>query len=300
MGYGFTIENNPCDNLPLLFNPPLSPAQQEIRTLQPRPERDDGQYIISLNSAPLFPESLTGLFRILTAAPSEIPIIRSNPTGPVSIRNELATYSQLLMAMRMKLAAISAPLPHESKNYRQKAAKIYREGQTKIIQAAVSEAASKLHELYTKNIESGTLVSLPTALSDPAFSSAVEACFGTSEQDELEEADQEDIIFVLYICWKYLKSKDEKWRAWFERLEKEKTYGSPDDEADEGVDEIFEAIFPAAAEEAEEVFGDTEGQSQKWSDRLMSWGLKVFQSEGVDVVGVGEDGRSVYVIELRG
>ncbi|TGZ78704.1 SET domain-containing protein [Ascodesmis nigricans] len=304
MGYGFSLASNPCDHYPLVINPPLSPSQRKIRTLQLQslslPPSDNGQYSITISTSPIIPPSLITLFRLLTATPNELPLLQITPTSPISLRNELSTHSQLLMALRMKLPAITNPLPHPPKNSRQKFATIYRESQAMILKSALTETKTRLHDIYSTGTSSGALISLTTALSDPTFSAAIEACFGTAGESELEEEDQEDIVFVLYICWKYLHRSEpgnEKWAQWVERIIRDRVYGTPDDEPEEGVDEIFEAIFPAAGEAAPEVFADPEGG--RWCVELVAWALRVFQGEGINAVGVGEADADVYVIELR-
>lgn len=173
------------------------------------------------------------------------------------------------------------------------------------------------------------LVSLYSVLGDEKFKEAVEACFETNKKEELEEQGLEDVVFVLYLCWRYVRASRGKPvqngdKEWIKRLEG--VYGTPEDvenkmkanagededEEDEdvgGVGEIYDAVFPAAAEEAEDVFGGKE-----WTKGLLAWGMRVYREEGVGIVGVRvepeeeggwveeepEEEESVYVVEIRG
>lgn len=276
MGYGFCLPDNPTDTVTLRFSPPLTPPQQSVRDHQPQPISPGIFYLRPAPSSPLFPHSLTSLFRLLSASPVELPYLQSNPATPqVSPRNEIAAYTHLFLAMQRKLHGLAAELP-EPQNSKQRAAQIYRDGQIAILRASSQEALDTI----AATIEAAQTVTFPDVLADEKFKTAVEACFGTSVQEELEEADQEDVIFVLFLCWKYLRSEEPEWRAWFEACEK--AYGKPGEkelEEEEGVRDVFEAVFPDAAEIAEEVFG-----GEGWGVKLLGWSMMLFREEGVNTV----------------
>ncbi|KAL7273848.1 hypothetical protein RUND412_003263 [Rhizina undulata] len=304
MGYGFTISGNPFDTVVLKFNPPLAPGQQAIRELQiaayPPTDSPPGIHHLSLvpdsETNSLYPRSLLDIFQIITASPSDIPRLQSNPTAvSVSLRNTIATHNQLLLAMKRKVAGIvtgNQTLEREPVNSKQRSAKVYRDTQVSILSSAISESESVLKGA----LANANVIRLENALREQPFADAVEVCFGTKGEDDIRGMGMEDIVFVLYLCWKYIASSSSpsssEWEKWFRTIVR--TYGSPGDEddVDEEAQQNYEDVFPAAAEAAEDVFG-----GDMWTAGMMAWGMKVYQMEGVGV-GVGEN--AVWVICLEG
>lgn len=271
MGYGFCLDPNPTDSVALRFSPPLTTLQQEIRKHQ---HTESPAGIFYLRTSHLFDDSLLSLFRLLAVSPAELPYLQAHPTTPyISPRNEIVAHSHLLLALKAKLMNLESN-PGIPKNSKQQSAKIYRDGQIAILRAAEKQCVGTI----TSTLGKSHTVSFADALACTQFAEAVEACFGSSDQEELEEADQEDVIFVLYLCWMYISTEDKRWRAWFETLEK--GYGKPGEkEFDEegGVGDVFEAVFPEAGEVAPGVFC-----GKGWTVELLGWGMEVFKEEGVN------------------
>lgn len=290
LGYGFAIPDNPTDTITLRFTAPLTPPQARIRSKQPQPSRP-GIYHVSRNANPFYPKELTTLFHILTAAPSEIPLLEKSPSADIiSIRNELATQFQLFIAMSRKLAGFDTD-PGEPQNDKQRAAKTLRDGHMTILQSAIGHSESELKRIF-KKYEGSEILTIETALTEKSFKEAVEKCFETSDVEELVEAEQEDVVFVLFLCWKYLCSDEPKWRKWFETMAKHySTSKANDSEVDEGIRDVFDAVFPDAAKLAVDVFGGA-----GWTPPLLGWIMDIYQNEGVNTV---VDGTIVYMISLE-
>ncbi|KAA8911325.1 hypothetical protein FN846DRAFT_450492 [Sphaerosporella brunnea] len=280
MGYGFCIPENPAETVALRFNtPPLAPEQAEIYKSLKHPDKED-YYYLTLKAG--YPLELISLFRLLTAAPSEMRLLENTPYKSVSVRNELATQFQLVMAISKKLQGFETVALEEPVNQRQQAALTLRSGQQEILRSALSHSRETISSLFTEH-EGKEIFSIETVLQNSVFAEAVEACFETSDVEEIIEAEQEDIVFVLWLCWKYI-TKDEKWSGWFDRMK-----GVYPMQEEMTVEEVFEAIFPEAAEAAPEVFG-----GEEWTAALMGWVMAVYQQEGVNVEP--EEGKLVWVI----
>jgi hypothetical protein len=245
LGYGFALRENPADTVKLKLG-----KEVHYLTMEDTPEK------------------LLEVFKNAVAAPSGVP----------GKRDQIAAQWNLVMALQRKLMAF--PPVGEPRNEKQKAAMILREGQMQILNAAVGRAEREIRRLW----EQGGLFTIETVMAEETFAEAIEECFETRDVEELVEAEQEDVVFVLWLCWKFVMG-DEGWRRWFERMEK--VY-EREDEAEEGVQEVFDAVFPEAAEVAPDVFGD-----EQWNAALMGWVMEVYQGEGVNVE---VDGRLLYVV----
>ncbi|KAF8542264.1 hypothetical protein BDD12DRAFT_729499 [Trichophaea hybrida] len=289
LGYGFATPDNPTDTITLRLTAPLSPPQARIRSQQPQPIHP-GIYHISRNANPFYPRELTTLFHILTATPSEIPLLEKFPNADIiSIRNELATQFQLFIATSRKLAGFDVD-PGKPQNDKQRAAKILRDGQIAILQSAIKYSEGEVKKIFEQH-EGSEVLTIETTLTEIAFKGAVEKCFETSDVEELVEAEQEDVVFVLFLCWKYLYSDEPKWRKWFKAMAKHYPIPKADDEVDSGIQDVFDAVFPYAGKLAVDVFG-----GDRWTPALLGWAMEIYQSEGVNAV---VDGTMVYMISLE-
>lgn len=286
MGYGFTLSSNPFDTVVLRINPPLTPEQQAIHSLHP-PSSTPGIYHLSPHS-PTYPPALTHLFTILTATPTELPRLHPSTTASATLRNTLAAHSHLLIALRQKLSAFprepALPPPTTAKR---RAAKTYRDAQLAILVGTITECEDAVQTMLAEHPAATTLSSILSTNS--TFTAAIERCFGTDDEAELERAEQADIVFTLYICWQYIlhlrhvPTQSAEWKIWIARLVSETKYGATDEaetvaEAEEFVRELYEGVFPAAAEAAPDVFAGGE-----WTVEVLSWGMRVFGGEGVGV-----------------
>ena len=302
LGYGFAIPNNPSDTVSLRFNAPLTPAQERIRARQPQPLHP-GIYPLAREAEPFYPKELTSLFHILTASPFEIPLLEKFPNADiVSIRNEVATQFQLFIAIGRKLDGFGTD-PGEPQNESQFVAKILRDGQMDILKRAISYSENEMKKISAQH-QGSNIFTIETAMTRKSpFASAVEKCFEATSAEELIEAEQDDIVFVLFLCWKLLCcSHEPQWRRWFEAttthypLPKEGgaddgDVGDDDDDVDGGIGDVFNAIFPDAAQLAPQVFG-----GDRWTPALMAWAMNIYQSEGVNAV---VDGKMVYMISIE-
>ncbi|RPB17272.1 SET domain-containing protein [Morchella conica CCBAS932] len=291
MGYGFTLPGNPFDTVVLRFLPVLSPAQESIRALQPASPFPDGIHHLSpRNPNSLYPASLINLFHLLTATPEELPLLEANPAAEtITLRNTIATHRQLLLAIRRKLDGFPAEstLPPLS-NSRRRSAKVYRDTQVSIMTAAVAESEGVIRNILETKRE--VVVTLESILEDPVYSAAVEPCFGSVLPLELQMAGHEDLVFTLYLCWRYLQRDQlpEAWKKWFGRLLEAGECGNPEDL--EEVEELYKALFPAVAGAAPEVF-DGEG----WTEGLLRWGMRAFGRESIGVRLEGKEAEVVIV-----
>ncbi|CCX10593.1 hypothetical protein FPQ18DRAFT_6260 [Pyronema domesticum] len=288
-GYGFTIPNNPTDTVTIKFNAPLTPEQDALRSQQTQPARPGIYHLRAYNNR-AFPTDLTGLFHILTASPSELPKLEANPSADIiSIRNEMSTMFQLFMAVSQKRMAYGPELG-QPQNDRQRCAAILREGQIGILEYFIQYSGSQLKKLWDENIGEKAFT-LETVLTDEQFANAVLACFETRDIEEIIEAEQDDIVFVLYLCWKYLTSEEPKWRDWFKAMEQHYPLPEEDEEVDEGIEEVFDAIFPEAGEAAPNIFG-----GDKWNASVVEWVMGIYQSEGFNIILEGEP---MYLISIE-
>lgn len=160
------------------------------------------------------------------------------------------------------------------------------------------ESESVVGDMLSSDSRAVTLSSIFE--SSRLFRDTTEKCFGTVDVDELNEEEQGDIVFTLYICWQYIlytqnnQDQSPAWKGWLEKLISSAKYGTTEEkeaveEAGEFVKELFDSIFPAAAEAGPEVFG-----GEGWTPELLSWGMRVFGGEGVGV-WVEED-EEVFVV----
>ncbi|KAH0612261.1 uncharacterized protein H6S33_010313 [Morchella sextelata] len=300
MGYGFTLPSNPFDTVVLRFLPVLSPAQESIRALQPASPFPDGIHHLSpRNPNSLYPASLLNLFHLLTATADELPLLAAAPAADtITLRNTIATHRQLLLALRRKLDAFPAEstLPPLS-NGRRRAAKVYRDTQVAIMAAAVAESEGVIRGILEAGKEG--VVTLESVLGDPVYAAAVEACFGSVVPLELQMAGHEDLVFTLFLCWRYLQ-RDRlpgAWGRWFARLLEAGECGRPEDVKDdeeeeelEEVGELYKALFPAVVGAAPGVFA-----GEGWTEGLLRWGMRVFGRESIGVRLEGKEAEVVVV-----
>lgn len=183
LGYGFSIPDNPCDFVSVAFKvPPGSPlAQYRAREVQRRaaiglPPRDDTDrhYEIYRPDNPfpqadpdtkdtledsLFSRDLWYAISILSANTRELNNVRFDNTStwinlgdhPWCGRNHLNTIAQLLAECKGRLGKLqtAANPTTEPMNPQQHHAKVFKQGQTRILQAAVVILSSSLRKAVT-------------------------------------------------------------------------------------------------------------------------------------------------------
>ncbi|CAZ83522.1 unnamed protein product [Tuber melanosporum] len=267
MGYGFTLLQNPFDSFLLKSSPPLTPLQHSILGESPT-----GLYHLTpRNRTPenpsIYPSSLLTLIYILTSTPTEAScMLTTQPTKPATKRNELSTHITLLHALLRKHQNFPLTLP-EPRNSKQASAKIYADSQRSLILSAIGESK----DIINSHTTSSGLIRLQSALgraggADMAFAAAIESCFGSADVQELMEAGQEDVVFILYLCHLSLTEKGF-------RLPVCPT-SSP--EATQSAQELHEGLFPAVVNAAPAVFG-----GEGWTVDLLHRGMEAYANMGI-------------------
>ncbi|PWW74526.1 SET domain-containing protein [Tuber magnatum] len=283
MGYGFTLPQNPFDTVLLKSSPPLTPSQQSLLGKPPA-----GLYHLTpRNRTPenpsIYPPSLLTLTYILTSTPAEasrMPTAR--PTRPATKRNEISTHITLLRALLRKHQNFPSTLP-EPRNSKQASAKIYADSQRSLILSAIAESKDIINFHTTTSI-----IRLQSALgggANKAFAAAIESCFGSADIEELTEAGQEGIVFILYLCHLSLTEQDFQLPA-CPTSSQEATYSAQ---------ELHEELFPAAANAAPAVFG-----REGWTVELLRRGMEAYADMGIcfpEVEGLAVAGEYAVCLE---
>ncbi|RPB02547.1 SET domain-containing protein [Choiromyces venosus 120613-1] len=281
MGYGFTLPENPFDSV-LLKPPRLTPSQLSLLGEPPT-----GLYHLTRrNRTPenpsIYPPSLLSLIYILTSTPSEATRISTHPAKPASKRNEISAHITLLHALLRKYQNFPAPnsLP-PPRNSKQASAKIYADSQRSIVLSAIAESKGVI------NSRTASLVRLPAALAEGgAFAEAIEACFGSADEEELTEAGHDDTVHILYLCYLSLTQSD---------LFKLPAC-PPEEEAMESARQLNEELFPIVAAVAPEVFGRA-----GWTVELLHRGMKAYADMGIqfprEVEGLALAGEYAVCLE---
>lgn len=285
-GYGFALADNPSDSLILAFPPRLSGPQMRIRERQPQPSIRN-IYHLTLGGG--YPRELTTLFHILTASPSDRPLLEADPAADsISLRNSMATEFQLLMALKHKLRKFTVE-PGEPRNDRQRAANIYRDGQMAILRAAVKRSEDEIARLLAKH-DGKEIFTIETAMRDALFAAATDAAFEAGTVSELFESEQEDVVLAFFLCWKFLTG-DDKWKRWFEYIAQFHPFP---EETGEDIHDLFDRLHPDAAERAPQVFG-----GDRWTPELLGWAWELYTEEGANVALWDTNGRSLYAISIE-
>ncbi|CUS15322.1 unnamed protein product [Tuber aestivum] len=284
MGYGFTLLQNPFDTVLLKFSPPLTPSQHSLFGMSPT-----GLYHLTpRNRAPenpsIYPPSLLTLIYILTSTPTEtshIPTAR--PTKPATKRNEISTHITLLQALLRKHQNFPPTLP-EPRNSKQASAKIYADSQRSLILSAIAESKDIINSHTATSI-----IRLQSALgrggTDKAFPAAIESCFGSADVEELAEAGQEDVVFILYLCHLSLTQQGFRLPA----------CPASSQEATHSARELHEELFPTAANAAPAVFG-----GEGWTVELLRRGMEAYADMGIrfpEVEGLAVTGEYAVCLE---
>jgi len=285
-GYGFALLDNPSDSLILAFSPRLSEPQMRIREHQPQPSIEN-IYHLTLDGG--YPEELTTLFHILTASPSDRPLLEANPAASsVSIRNSMATEFQLLMALKHKLGKFMVG-PGEAKNQRQHVAKIYREGQKAILLAAVKRSEEEIARLLAQH-DGKEIFTIETAMKDKQFAEATGAAFNSHTVAELFQNEQEDVVLAFFLCWKFMTG-DYKWKRYFDHMAKFHPFPQ---EASDDIQDLFDRLHPDAADRAPEVFG-----GDLWTPLLLGLAWELYTEEGANVALWEAEGHNLYAVSIE-
>ena len=99
--YGFTIENNPDDNVMLKLNPPLDSVREAIKRKQIDLKDNNGIYYLMVG-CPKPPICLLQLFRLMVANERGLEMLRNYPKCSMMGRNKLAAKTQILRSLSVK------------------------------------------------------------------------------------------------------------------------------------------------------------------------------------------------------
>jgi len=287
MGYGFTLLQNPFDSVLLKSSPALTPSQHSLLG-----ELPTGFYHLTpRNRTPenpsIYPPSLLTLIYILTSNPTEASRMPTRPTKPATKRNEISTHMTLLHALLRKHQNFPPTLP-EPQNSKQASAKIYADSQRSIVLSAIAESKDIINSHTTT--ATCSLIRLQSALrrgrgAHRAFAAAIESCFGSANVEELTEAGQEDVVFILYLCHLSLTEQGFHLPA----------CPTGSQEAIQSARELHRELFPAVANAAPAVFG-----GEEWTVELLHRCMEAYADMGIrlpEVEGLALAGQYVVCLE---
>lgn len=285
MGYGFCSPDNPHDGILLSMRPPPPPLQQMLRVLHPGYFRTSGEWnseaatfrllrwqlhdtsdlgAFSRAWAPI-PAALTELFcyivqfeRGLDVCPMEEPedYLFHGPGQRYLPR--IALYIMMSLHPKThKLEQADSALPAQPQTSRQAMAKIYRDGQTEVLNAVEERMAAYLKSLLADvapqththththtqapqqqhvsaiwTIESAVeILQRDAPAIHKSFMSGVKYCTGTTKLRKLRGTEQEEHLWTIWLCFAYLHYRDGDGGVngllgrWMRSLEAE--YGDP-------------------------------------------------------------------------
>lgn len=358
MGYGFCITDNPHDCVHLAMRQPQPGLQEMLRTSRLGYFKTSGEWnteaatfklvrsqvlqAVSQESTPsqiwdAIPVPLAEFFCY------NVQLERGHTILPIGDPQQYLYHGwgrrllprmayHMLMALvpkTTKLAQSTTTLPSTPQNPRQANAKIYRDGQYEILDAVQTSLARfvkslrpaegpvpgpavwKLEEVFDVwKAESPDL--------HKSFTAGMKKFLGTSKLSKLPDTDQEEQVWVLWLCFLVLNSEPAAAesdtsdvsgtvRKWQVSLEAE--YGDPRTglagagESDEEEDEEDEqaAFYKSCVRRAAMFLPGSVWTKPGWStDLILDWGVKIMNSQGTlmrfDEGGV-EDVR--YVLYLH-
>ena len=207
------------------------------------------------------------------------------PTKPATKRNEISTHMSLLHALLRKHQNFPPTLP-EPQNSKQASAKIYADSQRSIILSAIAESK----DIINSHATTSGLIRLQSALgrgggADRAFAAAIESCFGSADVEELTEAGQEDVVFILYLC--HLSLTEQGFRL--------PAYPTDSQEATQSARELHQELFPAVADAAPAVFS-----GEGWTVELLHRCMEAYADMGIrfpEIEGLTLAGEYVVCLE---
>lgn len=241
LGYGFCIAGNPFDKVLLTLKAPPEQLQPDIRKVQPGYFAHDGRWnsekatfhIEAVKLEPgqppeiLFanlPEPLLELMvymlrfeRGLAFEFLEHPIHYITAAGSPGRQYRPHLTRMIVTSLLPKLAKLHASTPKTGPiTYRQQQAKLYRDGQVRILESITAGLRLYLRSLLYPNPSSpkGPMVVTLEGLLEVLrirggvklakdFLDGIAVSAGTTQSEQLREAGWEDEVFVLMLCWVY-------------------------------------------------------------------------------------------------
>lgn len=345
IGYGFCLADNPSDTVLLTLKPPPDELQHTLRQTHSGFFFEDGtwngdkatfklrpaeQNVVSATSAfehlpePLL-ELLTQIVRFDRGLPfAPLPSISEYLMDPSTHGRRYLPFIARMIVTSLapkyqKLQAGSTALPSSPQNAKQNQAKIYREGQTRILLSTINSLRTFLRvfrpastefpkaDIIRLNPSDSRLATLEEAValfmedSDvmQSFMAGVQANANTSDLEQLRLAGWEEDAWVLLLCYTWLavtKSPgDGRLEKWIEGLEAEYEPGQllkpassvAQGEASAEAGDMMEVVRRAAERLPGSVWGD-----QRWSEKLIAgFGGRALKNEGFMMMVADERGR---------
>jgi len=145
-------------------------------------------------------------------------------------------------------------------------------------------------DIINSHATTSGLIRLPSALgrgggANRAFAAAIESCFGSADVEELTEARQEDVVFILYLCHLSLTEQGFHLPA----------YPTDSQEATQPARELHGELFPAVANAAPAIFG-----GEGWTVELLHKCMEAYADMGIrfpEVEGLALAGEYVVCLE---
>ncbi|KAF2153945.1 SET domain-containing protein [Myriangium duriaei CBS 260.36] len=354
MGYGFCVEDNPFDSVFEALKPPPPELQPALKRIHPGFFTTHGKWNTEAATFQLrewrstggsgvwdsIPINLTELFYYMVLHERGLPVkpiegdtrefLLAGSGRRYLPRIAFLVFSSLLPKMT-KIAESDPDLPTEPKNEKQRNAKIYRDGQRRIL-SSLREGLLKFQHSLRPQLDNGTTSRLQSpaqpytmTLEDAAsvlkaehekyheqFLAGVMAGFGVNDLADTRGTNVEQQIWVLYLCFTLVliaQGMTETQQGGLVNrqvisLLHEYSGGQlevPD--IDEDADDPEGQAFLNAVKRAAAAVSVPGGESNIWSSELWScsfildWGLRIARSQGMQMRVADNDVR--YVVYLH-
>ncbi|KAK5130702.1 hypothetical protein LTR08_001732 [Meristemomyces frigidus] len=237
LGYGFCVPASAHDSIMLTLKSPPPALQPDLLRVQPGFFTREALWqteraTFRLKQPPATP-SATQIFLALPEALLELLtyVLRHECSIPFAFIQHPHNYlledpegqrflphiaRALVLSLAPKLAKLQAvPLPAEARNNKQRQARIYRQGQVRILESIIGAMRTFTRSLLQPAAASGPrLVTLEGLLEFWSFKTSaevvkpfiagLEACSGTADVEQLRAAGWEEDTVVLLLCWIWL------------------------------------------------------------------------------------------------
>lgn len=345
LGYGFCLEDNPHDKVLLTLKAPPEELQKELRKIQPgyfeeRRDDKDGEWSSEKATFGLqqpvhdperpeavfdrLPEPLLELMiymlrheRGLSFSFVERPLFYLTAPNSAGRQYRAPITRMIVTSLLPKLAKLQASTPQNPPtNKKQQQAKIYRDGQMRILEHVTGGLRNYLRTLLTLTPSSNAsgpmlvtiqgLVSILASATDEGpkhaadFLNGLAVSAGTSDLDQMCEAGWEDDACVLLLCFVFSTCgiNDHEYPEYLWRPDVDVDYENDrfdDDELEQGRSSM--ELVKAAAQECPGSFWT----DKRWSERFVAGvGGRVMRYESftmmVPTSDEGGDARLVVYI----
>lgn len=333
MGYGFCVENNPFDGVFEALKPPPAELQPALRRIHPGFFTTSGKWNSEAATFQLrewlpssntdiwntIPPHLLELFYYLvlherglpiTPIPSSDPstfLLQSSKGRKYLPRIAFLLFSSLLPKIT-KITSSDPQLPSEPENDKQRYAKVYRDGQRRILlslregllgfQRSLRPSGPLEIRAYVLTLEEA-LAALRTDNSQGCedFTTGIKSALGIDDLADVRGSDLEQHLWVLYLCFVHLLPRSAGLVAkQLEALEAE--YGLPVDEEEEAEDPEGTSFLGIVERAVAHVGDDSAWRAGRWtSSFVLDWGLRIARSQGMQMRIAEGDVR--YVVYLH-